>query len=203
MSQVPIEAERKFYINDPESLPGGPEIYIQQWYLPKDAYSFDGKNLTISNLVTVSVEPGPWSIAMKKALSRDRPTVRIRVIDGVKAKLTIKGKTKNYARNEMEWPIDFNDAKALINSNDWPNVVKIRRNVISDNQTWEVDQFLGENEGLWLAEIEFSCTHAEFKTPSWVNHEVSKISELSSHQLAINPLSSWAEGLITRALENN
>ena len=203
MSQVPIEAERKFYVNDPESLPAGPEIFIQQWYLPKDAYSFDGKNLTISNLVTVSVEPGPWSIAMKKALSRNRPTVRIRVIDGAKAKLTIKGKTKNYARNEMEWPIDFNDAIAAINSNDWPNVVKIRRSVISDNQTWEVDQFLGENEGLWLAEIEFSSIQPEFKTPSWVNHEVSKISELSSHQLAINPLSSWAEGLITRALEKN
>lgn len=203
MSQVPIEAERKFYVSDPESLPAGPEIFIQQWYLPKDAYYFDGKNLTISNLVTVSVEPGPWSIAMKKALSRNRPTVRIRVIDGAKAKLTIKGKTKNYARNEMEWPIDFDDAIAAINSNDWPNVVKIRRNVIFDNRTWEVDQFLGENEGLWLAEIEFSSIQPEFKTPSWVNHEVSKIPELSSHQLAINPLSSWAEGLITRALEKN
>ena len=202
MSQVPIETERKFYVNDPGCLPAGPELLIQQWYLPKDAYSFDGKNLTSSNLISISVESGPWAIAMKKALSRNRPTVRIRVIDGAKAKLTIKGKSKNYTRNEMEWPIDINDAKVLVNSNDWPNVMKIRRNVISDDLTWEVDQFLGENEGLWLAEIELSSTNTEFKTPSWVNQEVSQISELSSHQLAVNPLSRWAKGLRERALEN-
>ena len=43
MSKITVEIERKFSIKDPKSLPEGSEYSIKQWYLPKKAYSFDGK----------------------------------------------------------------------------------------------------------------------------------------------------------------
>ena len=53
MSKITVETERKFSIKDGKSLPEGSEYSIKQWYLPKKAYSFDGRNLTISNCITV------------------------------------------------------------------------------------------------------------------------------------------------------
>ena len=200
MSKITVEIERKFSIKDAKSLPEGPEYSIKQWYLPKKAYSFDGRNLTISNCITVFAVSKSLSDAISKALSRKRPTVRIRIIDGNTAWLTIKGKTKNYARIELEWPIDIDKAKATVESNVWPNVEKIRRYIDTDDLTWEVDRFLGDNEGLWLAEIEIPSIDTKFKTPSWVNREVSHISELSSHKLAKKPFTTWGKGLISRAL---
>ena len=200
MSKITVEIERKFSIKDAKSLPEGPEYSIKQWYLPKKAYSFDGRNLTISNCIVVSAESKSLSDAISKALSRKRPTVRIRIIDGNTAWLTIKGKTKNYSCIELEWPIDIDEAKATVESNGWPNVEKIRRYIDTDGLTWEVDRFLGDNEGLWLAEIEIPSIDTKFKTPSWVNREVSHISELSSHKLAKKPFTTWGKGLISRAL---
>ena len=95
MSKITVEIERKFSIKDAKSLPEGPEYSIKQWYLPKKAYSFDGRNLTISNCITVFAVSKSLSDAISKALSRKRPTVRIRIIDGNTAWLTIKGKNKN------------------------------------------------------------------------------------------------------------
>ena len=100
----------------------------------------------------------------------------------------------------MEWPIDIDKAKATVESNVWPNVEKIRRYIDTDDLTWEVDRFLGDNEGLWLAEIEIPSIDTKFKAPSWVNREVSHISELSSHKLAKKPFTKWGKGLISRAL---
>lgn len=202
MSKLVVETERKFSIKDPEDLPQGLEYSIKQWYLPKKAYSFDGRNLTISNLITVSAESKSMSVEISKALSRKRPTVRIRIINGNTAWLTIKGKRKNYSCIELEWQIEIDDAIETVESNVWPNIEKIRRHIDADGLTWEVDRFLGDNEGLWLAEIEIPSIDTKFKIPYWVDTEVSHISELSSHKLAKKPISTWGKELISRALQD-
>ncbi len=81
-------------------------------------------------------------------------TVRVRVV-GDRGYLTIKGKTEGISRQEFEYAIPLEDAALMLeNLCKKPLVEKIRHRISLDNFTWEVDEFLGDNQGLIMAEIE-------------------------------------------------
>jgi adenylate cyclase len=56
---------------------------------------------------------------------------------------------------------------------------------------WEVDEFLGENAGLVVAEVELTSEDQVFEKPSWAGAEVTDDPRYFNSSLASRPFSSW------------
>lgn len=124
-------------------------------------------------------------------LSRDPArTVRVRVA-GEQAFLTIKGATLGAARAEFEYAVPVADARALLAICDGPVVEKVRSLCPYEGMTWEVDEFLGANAGLVLAEIELDAEDQPFVRPPWLGAEVTGDARFVNANLAVRPFTSW------------
>ncbi len=124
-------------------------------------------------------------------LNRDKHrTVRVRVA-GNNGLLTIKGLTTGASRAEFEYSIPENDARALLKICDGPVVEKNRTVVQHGTLTWEVDEFLGDNEGLIVAEVELESENQTIQLPDWVGQEVTDDPRYCNSNLAANPYTTW------------
>jgi CYTH domain-containing protein len=117
-------------------------------------------------------------------------TVRVR-IEGDKAKLTIKGKSSNISRLEFEYDIPMADAEALFSLAKTPIVEKYRYKIMYAGNCWEVDEFLGLNRGLVVAEIELESETQSFEKPDWIGMEVSGDKRYTNANLARKPYCEW------------
>ena len=124
-------------------------------------------------------------------LNRDKErTVRVR-ISGEKAFLTIKGMNIGATRAEYEYEIPVSHAEALLKICNGPVLEKNRYVVVFDNMKWEVDEFLGENEGLIVAEVELTSTDQSFNCPQWLGREVTDDPRYYNSNLCIHPFRKW------------
>ncbi|WP_276481759.1 CYTH domain-containing protein [Paraflavitalea pollutisoli] len=117
-------------------------------------------------------------------------TVRVRVA-GDKAFLTIKGPSKGIAKSEFEYEIPVNDANQLLGELCAQPIIKYRFEVDYNGKRWEVDEFLGDNAGLIVAEIELTHEAETFDLPHWIDQEVSDDKRYSNASLARRPYQSW------------
>ena len=85
------------------------------------------------------------------------------------------------------------DAEQLLQLTDGPVIEKNRYVVVHDGLTWEVDEFLGDNAGLVLAEIELEAEDQAFSRPSWVAAEVTHESRYFNSSLAAHPYRQWGD----------
>jgi len=121
-----------------------------------------------------------------------KPTVRVRVV-GEQGYLTIKGASVGSVRSEFEYPIPVEDAEEMLNTLcDRPLIEKIRYKISSQNFIWEVDEFLGENQGLIIAEVELETEHQIVPLPNWIDKQVSDPKYFNSN-LVKHPYSQWSE----------
>lgn len=97
--------------------------------------------------------------------------VRVRTA-GDKAFLTIKGPNVGVTRSEFEYPIPYDDALSLFALCNNGFIEKLRYKVSYKGMVWEVDEFLGDNKGLVIAEIELESENQSFDLPPWVGDEV-------------------------------
>ncbi|MCA1854883.1 CYTH domain-containing protein [Massilia oculi] len=119
-------------------------------------------------------------------------TVRVR-IEGDAGVLTIKSKGTGVSRGEWEYPIPLSEAQELLdNLCERPLVEKYRRRIAHAGFTWEVDEFLGENAGLVVAEIELPSEDAVFDKPDWIGAEVSGDPRYYNASLIRFPYSQWS-----------
>lgn len=127
-------------------------------------------------------------------LSRgDGTTVRVRVADP-DAWLTIKGPTVGAARDEYEYAIPLADAQELLDRYCLPPLIeKFRHRVEHRGLTWEIDEFLGENAGLVLAEVELDDEHQQVPLPPWVGDEVTGDPRYYNASLSTHPFSRWSD----------
>lgn len=126
-------------------------------------------------------------------LNRDKArTVRVRIA-GEQAYLTVKGVNQGNTRAEFEYAIPMADAEQLLALCDGPTIDKVRHKIAHGDHVWEVDEFLGQNAGLVVAEIELASEDAVFTKPLWVGREVSDDSRYFNSQLATNPYCNWRE----------
>jgi adenylate cyclase len=121
--------------------------------------------------------------------SKER-TVRIRVA-GECGFLTIKGASKGATRAEFEYDIPLVDAEQLLTLCDGTLIEKYRRKIIYDDMVWEIDEFLGENSGLVVAEIELESEDQLFSKPDWVGEEVTHDARYYNSNLSIYPYTLW------------
>ena len=127
-------------------------------------------------------------------LNRDpQRTVRVRIACG-HAWLTVKGPTRGATRVEFEYPIPTADAEALLALSDGPVVRKRRRVVEHAGARWEIDEFLGDNAGLVVAEIELPAEDAPFARPPWLGAEVTHDPRYFNSALAAHPYARWKDG---------
>lgn len=124
-------------------------------------------------------------------LNRDKHrTVRVRIA-GNKAYLTIKGITEGITRAEFEYEIPVSDAENLLMLCEKPLIQKNRHIIPYKNFKWEVDEFLGDNLGLVVAEIELTSETQSFEKPSWIGEEVTHDPRYFNSNLAQNPYNTW------------
>lgn len=117
--------------------------------------------------------------------------VRIRVA-GDKGFITIKGKTIGATRAEYEYEIPLDEAVEILETLcEKPLIEKIRYHVSCCDFVWEIDEFLGENQGLLIAEIELDHENQSFKKPDWLGKEVTSDSRYYNAQLVKTPYTKW------------
>lgn len=117
-------------------------------------------------------------------------TVRVRTIED-KGFLTVKSKSVNYSRNEYEYEIPLADAEQMLSNLCGNKVEKYRYIVWHGNKRWEVDEMIGANEGLLIAELELEAESETFELPEWVGEEVTHDFRYRNSYLAINPYKNW------------
>lgn len=117
--------------------------------------------------------------------------VRVRIHDE-QAFLAIKGSGSGISRTEFEYTIPLTDARELLNTFCKENLIEKYRYLIKHHgHQWEVDEFLGENNGLFLAEIELLSEEEQFSKPPWLGEEVTGDKRYYNAFLAGNPFKSW------------
>lgn len=117
-------------------------------------------------------------------------TVRVRIA-GAEAFLTVKGPVTGISRAEFEYEIPINDARQMLMLCDGPVVEKIRRRIPHCGHVWEVDEFMGENEGLTVAEVELATADESVEIPSWIGKEVSGDPRYYNSNLTVHPYRLW------------
>ncbi|MES2260532.1 MAG: CYTH domain-containing protein [Pseudomonadota bacterium] len=117
--------------------------------------------------------------------------VRVRIEDD-QAMLTIKGKNVGASRGEWEYPIPLADAQEFLDKLcQRPIIEKYRRRIPYAGFVWEVDEFLGVNAGLVVAEIELPAEDQAFDKPDWVGEEVTHDARYLNSNLIKHPYSNW------------
>ena len=123
--------------------------------------------------------------------SQKERTVRVRTVED-KGFLTIKGPSVGASRMEYEYEIPVEDARILLDQLcEKPIIEKNRYKIKLNGFTWEVDEFLGENKGLYVAEIELEREDQPFEKPTWIGEEVTGDQRYFNSSLISNPYANW------------
>ena len=121
-------------------------------------------------------------------------TVRVRITEE-KGFLTVKGMGNDSGTTRFEWETEISLAEAtnLIDLCEPVILEKVRFKVPVDGAMFEVDEFLGENKGLVIAEIELQHEDQPFQKPDWLGKEVTGNIKYYNAQLSITPFNQWKD----------
>jgi adenylate cyclase len=122
------------------------------------------------------------------------PSSSIRVrLGGERAWIGIKGRIVGMSRPEYEYEIPAADASEILREYCAAGRIdKIRHWVEVGGRAWEIDEFLGANAGLVVAELEIESETAEFERPAWLGREVTNDARYYNASLAVRPFGAWA-----------
>ena len=117
--------------------------------------------------------------------------VRVRII-GNKGFLTIKRFISRRLRMEFEYEIPFEDAREMLDEVcEKPLIEKKRYRIEHQGMVWEIDEFLGANQGLILAEVELEQENQFVEKPEWIGAEVTEDPRYLNINLVKHPFSKW------------
>ena len=156
------------------------------------AIEIERKFLVVGNAwrseVSKSVELGQGYLSQEAG----RASVRVRV-EADRATLNIKAAVVGSARAEYEYAIPLAEGRELLETLCIGRLQKIRHYVERDGVTWEIDEFLGDNAGLIVAEIELGRVDQAFPRPSWLGRELTEDRRYYNHHLALHPYRTWSQ----------
>jgi len=123
-------------------------------------------------------------------------TVRVRIADD-RAWLTVKGRSRGDRRTEIEVAIPAPEALDMLALAKGLIVVKRRYCLPIGGFVWEIDEFVNENSGLVVAELEVG-DEADFgralaDPPSWLGRDVTDDVRLSNARLSEHPFVDWTD----------
>jgi adenylate cyclase len=136
---------------------------------------------------------GAEGVLYRQGYLRADATCLVRVrIGGGKAFLAVKSLLSGITRLECEYPIPRTDAQEMLERLcPRPWIEKRRWRVRYAGRDWDIDEFLGENEGLILAEVELEREDEAMDLPPWTGREVSEDPRYFNVNLARNPYRLW------------
>lgn len=119
-------------------------------------------------------------------------TVRLRIRDE-SAFLTIKGRSSENGMSRFEWEkeLPVKEARELMELCEPGTISKTRYEVKLGDHIIEIDEFLEENKGLFLAEIELKSEDDEFQKPEWLGQEVTGDLQYYNSYLSKKPFKTW------------
>ncbi len=198
------EIERKFLMKSEAWRSRSKGEYYRQGYIYQDDQTvvrLIGASIVIQQKdieLAFAVSEGD-AIAMTQDFQPDTSgrldpgacTPRIRVAGEV-GYLTLKTKTVGISRSEYEYEIPKIQALALLDLVcDRPQIEKYRFKIPIGDLVWEVDEFLGGNAGLVVAEVELESVEQAIELPDWVGEEVSDDVRYFNSYLAKCPFTTW------------
>lgn len=118
-------------------------------------------------------------------------TVRVRIA-GRRGFLTVKGLTRGATRDEFEYPVPVEDARDMLDRLCLRPLLEKKRHVVRfRGRRWEVDEFLGANRGLVVAEVELPSERASVDLPPWAGREVTRDPRYYNANLIRRPYRTW------------
>ncbi len=123
-------------------------------------------------------------------LTDPNKTIRVRITE-TQGFLTIKGLSVGATRAEYEYEIPMEDAKELLENFSTSELSKIRYKIVFEDKLWEVDEFMGANAGLIVAEIELTSENESYLIPNWILEEVTGNEKYYNSNLTIHPFQNW------------
>jgi adenylate cyclase len=123
--------------------------------------------------------------------SNSKSSIRVRIKDDRAATLTIKSRPIAVRRLELEYDIPLLQAEALMALRQGTVIEKVRHDVPHGGLTWEVDVFVGENQGLVIAEVELQREGQEIALPPWIGAEITSQSRYYNSSLVLHPFGAW------------
>ena len=119
-------------------------------------------------------------------------SVRIRLTNQT-GFLTVKGKSNTSGLSRFEWEKELSktEAEALLKLCENTIISKTRYNVPVGAHVFEVDEFLGDNSGLVVAEVELGSEEESFSKPDWLGEEVTGITKYYNSSLSSTPVCNW------------
>ena len=131
-------------------------------------------------------------VAYRQGYLSAEPTCTVRVrVAGERGYLTVKSKPVGAVRREFEYEIPVADAEQLFGLCRQPLIEKTRRRIPHGDLVWEVDEFLGANAGLVVAECELAAEDQVVVEPPWVGREVTGDERYYNSSLAERPFTTW------------
>lgn len=121
-----------------------------------------------------------------------KASVRVRIA-GDEAFLNLKSRELGHTRQEFDYPIPVADARDLLALSVGGLVDKRRHYVRYEGHLWEVDEFLGDNAGLIVAEIELASADTAFAKPDWAGAEVTDSVRYYNLALATRSYAQWSQ----------
>ena len=110
--------------------------------------------------------------------------------------LTIKGDLEGISRKEFEYEIPYSEGEELIQQFAGEDIIFKTRYIVEDKkETWEIDVFHGDNEGLVIAELEIPREDYDVMRPDWIDSWVEVHDNMAyyNYSLAKNPFNTWGE----------
>ncbi|MGZ9840096.1 CYTH domain-containing protein [Tsukamurella ocularis] len=178
MDKPHYERERRFIVEDKSIIRQAPWEYIEQGYV----WAIDGYAIRARVIQDPVRDAGEHSLV-------DRQGV-----------VTAKGPRIGDEREEYEVNTTVAFAREIVSRSDF--VIRKRRYHVIDpetEQTWDIDEFLDENEGLLIAELEAGKgpdeddlnALRELPVPKWAYREVTSDKRFNNENLADTPVSRW------------
>ncbi|RRU11619.1 CYTH domain-containing protein [Stenotrophomonas sp. 278] len=121
-----------------------------------------------------------------------KASVRVR-IQGEQAFLNLKSREIGHTRQEFDYPIPVDEARDLLALCVGGLIDKRRHLVRHGGLLWEVDEFLGDNAGLVVAEVELEHAEQAIDLPEWAGEEVTDEVRYYNLALAARPYSQWSD----------
>lgn len=155
------EYERRWLVPDPTALDGLDGSLIQQAYV----FAQDGYAVRIRRVSSSSGEARSGF-------------------------MTLKGPREHGTRLEYELAIPPLLALEFI-TRSTAVVEKVRYSLALHNELWDVDRFLGRNQGLIIAECEMTGPARRVTPPPWCGEEVTDDHKYDNDRLAYRPFDTW------------
>ena len=121
----------------------------------------------------------------------DSGIVRVRIIRDEVSTLTVKSSGTGLSRDEFQYEIPIDEAKALLKLCQNDIIEKTRYHIIVEEKQWDVDQFHGNNAGLWVAEVELISEDEQVTLPKWVTNEVTGDEHYYNAFISKHPYNTW------------